>query len=316
MRRCVVVRTSAVAGLGIVLLALAATPASAHTISGPRPTNYRSRVVAIAPAIPGITVRIVDLGAKIEVTNRTATEITVLGYVAEPYLRIGPNGVFENLHSQATYLNRSRQNGTVPLGIDTSRGATPEWKKISGGHTARWHDHRIHWMSPQPPPIVAQSPGTFQHLSQQNVVFLHNGDRVAIAVALDWVPAPSGLPWLVPLVALFALGVVGALWSKSWRGLALLVGLLVVSDLAHAIGYEIPRPGAISTKFIQFLGGGFVSIVVWIAAIPTLVALWRRRTEALYGVVFVVAPGRAHRRRDRPVGVVEVATPERRARRG
>ena len=106
MRRWVVVRIPAVASLALALFALTASPASAHTISGPRPTNYRSRVVTIAPAIPGITARVVDLGAKIELTNRTSTEITVLGYEEEPYLRIGPQGVFENLHSQATYINR------------------------------------------------------------------------------------------------------------------------------------------------------------------------------------------------------------------
>ena len=288
MRRWVVVRIVAVAGAALVAVALTSAPASAHTITGPRPTNYRSRVVSIAPAVPGISARVVDLGAKLEVTNRTSTEITVLGYDDEPYLRIGPNGVFENLHSRATYTNRTRQGtGTPPDNVDTSPTAAPEWKKISGGHTARWHDHRIHWMSGQPPPIVAQSPGVFHHLSTQNVVFTRDGESVRIAVALDWVPGPSGLPWIPVIMVLFAVGVVGALLAKSWRLLALLVGLLVVSDIAHAIGFEIPRPGANPTKFVQFLGGSFVSIAVWIAAIPTMIALVRRRVEALYGVVFV-----------------------------
>jgi len=282
-----VIRIAAVGVAATALLGLSATPASAHTISGPKPSNYRSRVVAIAPAVAGISARVVDLGSKLELTNRTATEITVLGYESEPYLRIGPDGVFENLHSQATYINRSRLGGTVPVGIDTSPTATPEWKKIASGHTARWHDHRIHWMSAQPPPTVADSPGSFHHLSQQNVVFLRNGESVRIAIALDWVPGPSGLPWTAPLAVLFVLGVLGAVWPRSWRALALLVGLIVVSDVAHAIGFEIPRPGANPTKFVHFLGGSFVSIAVWIAAVPTVVALLRRRVEAVYGVVFV-----------------------------
>lgn len=281
------IRIAAVGVAAVALVGLSATAASAHTISGPKPTNYRSRVVAIAPAVPGISARVVDLGNKFELTNRSSTEITVLGYESEPYLRVGPDGVFENLHSQATYINRTRLGGTVPVGIDTSPTATPDWKKISSGHTARWHDHRIHWMSPQPPPPVAQSPGTFHHLSQQNIVFLHNGESVRIAVALDWVPGPSGVPWGAPIAVLFVLGVLGAVWPRSWRVLAVLVGLIVVSDAAHAIGFEIPRPGANPTKFVQFLGGSFVSIAVWIAAVPTVVALLRRRVEAVYGVVFV-----------------------------
>ena len=281
------IRIAGVAAAVIGLLALSSAPASAHTISGPKPTNYRSRVVAIAPDVPGVSARVVDLGSKIELTNRTATEITVLGYLSEPYLRIGPDGVFENLHSQATYINRSRLGGSVPPDIDTSPTAVPQWKKIASGHTARWHDHRIHWMSAQPPPVVAGSPGRFHHLSQQNIVFLRNGESVRIAVALDWVPGPSGLPWIPAIVVLFAVGLFGAVVPRWWRVVAALVGLLVLVDIAHAIGFEIPRPGSNPTKVLQFIGGSFVSIAVWVAAVPTVIALARRRVEALYGVLFV-----------------------------
>ena len=278
---------AASAVLAGVFVGPAAAPASAHTISGPRPSNYRSRVVSITPSVPGISARIVDLGAKIEITNRTSTEITVLGYEDEPYLRIGPSGVFENLHSQATYINRTRAGGSVPTDVDTSPAAVPQWRKISGGHTARWHDHRVHWMNAQPPPLVALSPGTFRHLSQQNVVFVRDGQKVNIAVALDWVPGPSGLPWIPAVVALAVLGALAAALARWWRVLAALVCVLVVSDAAHAIAYEIPRPGGNGAKVLQFVAGGFVSIAVWIAAVPTVAAVLRRRVEALYGVVFV-----------------------------
>jgi hypothetical protein len=283
-----VLRIVTIAAAVIVVLGLLASPASAHTIGGPRPTNYRSRIVAFEPKVPGISARVVDLGAKFQLTNRSPSEITVLGYEGEPYLRIGPQGVFENLHSQATYINKTRLGGTVPVGVDTSPTAEPEWKKISSGHTATWHDHRIHWMSTQPPPPVAQSPGRFYHLSQQNISFRYgDGQSARVAVALDWVPGPSGLPWIPVIAALFALGVVVALLPRWWRVLALLVGVIVISDMAHAIAFEIPRPGGNVTKTLQFFGGSFVSIAVWIAAVPTIVTLLRRRVEALYGVVFV-----------------------------
>lgn len=282
------VRTAAFVVVAAALLALTAAPASAHTISGPKSTNYRSRVVAIAPSIPGISARVVDLGNKLEVTNRTSTEITVLGYEGEPYLRIGPQGVFENLHSQATYINRTRQGNTrVPPGVDTAPDAVPEWKKVSSGHSTSWHDHNIHWMQAQPPPVVAGSPGAFHHLSQRDVTFLYNGEPVRIAVALDWVPGPSGLPWIPAIVALFVVALLAVLLPRWWRLVPVLLVLLVVFDIAHAIGYEIPRPGANPTKVLQFFTGGFVSIAVWIAAVPTVIALARRRAEALYGVVFV-----------------------------
>lgn len=274
-------------GGAVVALAVVAAPASAHTIGGPRPTNYRSHIVAIAPEVPGLSARVVDLGSKFELTNRGPTEVTVLGYEGEPYLRVGPDGVFQNQHSQATYINKTRLGGTVPVGVDTSPTATPEWKKISSGQTALWHDHRIHWMSAQPPPPVAASPGDFHHLSQQNIVLIHNGDRVAIAVALDWVPGPSGLPWIPVIVVLFVIGVVAALMPRWWGLLAVLLGVVVVSDIAHAIAFEIPRPGSNTSKILQFFGTGFVSVAVWITAVATIAMVLRKRIEALYGVVFV-----------------------------
>jgi hypothetical protein len=287
VRRWVLIRITAIAALAIVVLGFAAAPASAHTIGGPRPTNFRSRVVAIAPEVPGISARVVDLGAKLELTNTTSTDATVKGYEGEPYLRIGPDGVFENIHSQATYINRTRQGGTVPIGVDTSPTAKPEWRKISSGQTARWHDHRIHWMGGGIPPAVAASPDTFHHLSQQNVVVEHGDQLIRIAVALDWVPGPSGLPWIPVVAVLFVIGLVAALLPNRWRILAVLVGVIMVADIAHAICYEIARPGSSVAKVLQFVGGNFVSIAVWVVAVVTIVMLLRRRSEALYGVVFV-----------------------------
>src|SRR5260370_28095228 len=76
-----------------------------------------------------------------------------------------------------------------------------------GGVTASWPNRRIHWMSAQPPPIVMGSPNRFHHLSQQNIVLARDGERLAVvAVSLDWVPGPSGVPWIPPLVILFAVG--------------------------------------------------------------------------------------------------------------
>jgi len=268
-------------------VALTAAPAEAHTISGPRPSNFRTRIVETIPQIPGISVRVVDLGSRIQLTNRTATDVVVLGYIGEPYLRIGPSGVYENLHSQATYVNKGRNGGSVPPGVDTSPTAKPEWKKISSGHSARWHDHRIHWMGGGLPPIVAQAPGSFHDLSEQHIVFLWGTTRAAVVVQLAWVPGPSGVPWIPVMVVLFGLGLAIVLAGRWRRTLAVALAVLVVVDVLHAVTYEIPRPGTNLAKVVQFLGGSFVSIAVWIVAVITIIAIWRRRVEALYGVMFV-----------------------------
>ena len=83
--------------------------------------------------------------------------MVVLGYDGEPYLRVGPRGVFENRRSPATYLNRSRIPTTKPpKSADSS--AAPVWHRVSSGTTATWHDHRAHYMGTSEPPAVQRDP--------------------------------------------------------------------------------------------------------------------------------------------------------------
>jgi hypothetical protein len=142
-------------------------------------------------------------------------------------------------------------------------------------------------MGAQLPPTVAAAPGQFHHLSTQRITFVHDGQRSIIAVALDWVPGPSAWPWIIPIALLFVVGLVLTTKPEWWRALAILLAFLVVCDVVHAVGYEIARPGSNAAKTAQFFAGSFVSVAVWIAAIPTVIALWRRRVEAMYGVAFV-----------------------------
>ena len=55
-----------------------------------------------------MTVRILQFGDEFELVNETVTEVVVPGYSDEPYLRIGPDGVWRNANSPATYLNLDR----------------------------------------------------------------------------------------------------------------------------------------------------------------------------------------------------------------
>ena len=280
--------------LALVALALVvvdAAPAAAHTASGPRPTNYRTRIVSISPSIPGVTVRVVDLGNRLELTNHTGTDVTVLGYYAEPYLKVGPRGVYENLRSPATYLNRTR-TGTTPVAeIAQGTGAStpPRWHRISGSHTARWHDHRVHWMGTSPPAAVRADPGSFHTVNPAWTVVLRYGSSdVAVRGRLDWVPGPSGWPWLPLVAGLFVVGVVVAR-SRSRAALITAVGALVALDIAHTVGAEAARAGGLVAKTLQFLGDNFVSVIVWVLAGATIWAIRRRRPEALYGVLLVGA---------------------------
>ena len=79
--------------LGALLVAATPSPAVAHGVGGVDPSNYRTRVTSIDPSVAGVVVRPVDLGTRLELTNRGETDVVVLGYDGEPYLRVGPRGV-------------------------------------------------------------------------------------------------------------------------------------------------------------------------------------------------------------------------------
>jgi hypothetical protein len=285
--RSIIARCSLAALGGLILLAITASPASAHTISGPKPSNFRSRVISVTPPAPGVDVSIVDLGAKVQLANHTNNEVLVLGYEGEPYLRVGPQGVFENLNSAATYLNATVKGGVVPSDVNTDPTAPPRWKKISDGNTARWHDHRVHWMGGSLPPQVVAQPDQFHPIGVGQITFEQNNAKHTIAVALDWVPGPSPVPWIPVMVVGFVGAFVLVAFMHRERLLAGVLTSLVVVDVAHAVAFEVARPGSNMSKTLQFFGQSFVSIIVWIAAVPTVIALWRRRAEAMYGVLFV-----------------------------
>ena len=115
------------AALGMVM---AADPAGAHGVGGIRPTNYETVITGTRPQVQGIAVQPVDLGDRLELTNETARDVVLLGYDGEPYLRVGPRGVFENTRSPATYVNRTRR-GTTPVPSSADPEAPPEWRQVS-----------------------------------------------------------------------------------------------------------------------------------------------------------------------------------------
>src|SRR5207302_5970632 len=121
--------------LGLALPLLTADPAAAHTVTGVQPTNFRSEIISVEPPTPGVAIHLLDLGRRVEVVDDGPGEVVLLGYQGEPYLRVGPAGVFENRRSPAVYLNRPTSSGatpaTPPAGVDAA--APPSWHRRSGG---------------------------------------------------------------------------------------------------------------------------------------------------------------------------------------
>jgi len=284
MRRTLVTVATAVA-----CLLAAASPAAAHGVAGAGPTNFQTRLKQVTPEVPGIEMRVIEVGSRFELRNTTPTDVVVLGYQGEPYLRVGPEGVFENRRSPATYLNADRQGTTaVPGSADPK--AAPEWEQVSEGHVARWHDHRIHWMGSQDPPTVRRAPDRRHVVFPEWTIAMRMGDRTLQATGdLVWVPGPSPFPWLALALALLVAVAVLALTPAWAPALAVVVALLVVADVVHATGSAFATAGGVGAKLGQLAAGSFVSLFAWAAGVAAAWLLARRRPEGLFAAGFAGA---------------------------
>lgn len=274
-----------------------ATPASAHTAGpGPAAMNYRTQLRSVWPRLAGISMRVVDGGLHLELTNTSPEPVIVLGYAAEPYLKVTRSGVWQNSRSPATYLNASFTPGRVPATADAT--ATPTWRKISGGNTGRWHDHRIHWMGTSPPPAVQQNPGRGQLIGRWQVFAQQRGTPITIAGTLSWVPGPSPWPWTGLAAGLAAvLTIVLPLFARRWRPLigAALAGLLAATAIAAA-GLAAGRSGGLWGQLDALPAHGLLELLLLAGGLPTVLAVRRAKLGGLYaaaliGIVAVVGSG-------------------------
>jgi hypothetical protein len=99
--------------LGALAVLSVGGPAWAHVGGRAAGSDFDGRVLSVRPDIPGVSVRILQFGDELELVNRTDREVVVPGYSGEPYLRIGPDGVWRNAHSPVTYINLDRYGRTT-----------------------------------------------------------------------------------------------------------------------------------------------------------------------------------------------------------
>ncbi len=268
--------------LAVGLVALTAPPAFAHALNGASPSNYRTRITAVEPKRSGIKVEVVEAGNRLLLTNTSRDELVVLGYAQEPYLRVGPDGVFENVHSPATYLNRARLPTTqVPAAADAK--AAPEWRKVSDANQVRWHDHRVHFMGLQPPGPVQAAPGK-EHviIPAWEVPFLVGQDRILVKGDLAWIPGPSNLPWLV-IAALFGLALAGVVLGPGAKRTQVAHVAMVVA-LAALVVLDVARLNGLASNVGSSLGQAAVknllAVAGWVTAVVASVLLYRGDTRA------------------------------------
>ncbi|MEW6477505.1 MAG: hypothetical protein AB1679_35085 [Actinomycetota bacterium] len=277
MRRTLLAAVAALTWIGI-----AAGPASAHSVSGQSATNLQTNLRSVTPTVPGLTVKVVESGSRMELTNRTGQEVIVLGYKNEPYLRVGPDGVFQNRLSPATYINKSREGEEPPEAATKAQVGETDWEKISSDPVARWHDHRIHWMAPNDPPAARAEPGKRHVITAEWVVPLKFGAQtIAVKGDLVWEPGPSALPWYLLIAVLIAAVVLvgrGAGWAG---GLAAVTGGLLAIDVFHILGLGLANAGDLGYQLGEALSGSPFAVVGWVVGLLAIVWLLRRGSDGL-----------------------------------
>jgi hypothetical protein len=288
-----------------IVFAVSASPADAHSAGNTPSSNYVSKVISIRAADGGespFTLQSIEAGSRLELRWRNGPEVFVPDYDGNPYLRVGPDGVFENQESTAVYLNRDRNGATdVPEGLNPT--GKPRWKKVSSEPVARWHDHRGHRMGGDPPQ-VRKSPGKPHLVQRETLEILQGADADGRAqsttrtftatVEVRWKPGPSSLPWLalagVLASAIITLSLIGGRTSEGRRLLRgpLVVATLglVVVDAIHLLGIAFGVRGTVSAGLARAANIGFGSFAAWIAATVGVVLFLRRRDDGLYLVTF------------------------------
>lgn len=270
---------------------VAAGPAAAHGAGGAEATNFATTLDGVAPALGGARLGLLADGDRLELRN-DGPEIVVLGYGGEPYLRVGPDGAFENRRSPTTEANRRTEHGPAtggssPASPSPDAGTPPDWRKLSADPVARWHDHRIHWMGPRNPPQVAERPGE-RHvvLPRWEVTLQRGGERAVAYGTLTWVPAPSPAPWYALMAAAFVgIGALGLL--RRWgRPLAAAVTVVLAADLVHSVSVAFAAPGGLASHLVNLVTGSFYGIIGWVLAVAAFRLLRRERVDGLYAGVF------------------------------
>ncbi|HVV35826.1 MAG TPA: hypothetical protein VHC63_04425 [Acidimicrobiales bacterium] len=263
-----------------------ASPAFAHTVAGTGATNYKTTLTRVSPTLPGLHIKVIEAGSRVEVRYTGTKTIYVLGYVDEQYLRIDKRGVFQNLNSPATYINKTRQGTTNPP-ADVDPRKQPVWHKVASGQVARWHDHRIHFMGGINPLPIRQHPGE-RHVVQDDWQ-IKVTDLTTTAIAhgsLVWVPGPSPAPMLLLALVLLVVVIGVSLLVAPFVPVLLATAALVVIDIVHSLAIGFANAGGLGVHIAQTFASSIVSIPAWAVGALGVWLLARKRVDGFFAAVF------------------------------
>ena len=254
----------------VVLLGFAAPSAA----DAPRPTDYRSTVTDVSPALPaGATIRVIGGDSLLELSVPEGHTAEVADYATSedadvvPYLRFDADGtVRRNALAIATTANEARYgtSSTVP-----DPDAEPRWETVATNGAYAWHDHRIHWMSPKAPRVVAEdgrvdlggANGTW------SVPIEVDGTATVVTGELELLSPPPVIAWVVLLVvaavAAVVVGVRFGLRGASAVGTVAAVGAVVA---ATATWRAVPADAGASAVPVVV---AFVALAAGLTGVPS-----------------------------------------------
>jgi len=164
-----------------------------------KPGDFESTVTGIDPPADGVSLEVVGGDGFLSLKVRPGHDVIVKGYAGGPWLHVRPDGVVEeNQLSPATYLNASRYGKTAaPANVtnDTELNDPPQYKQVATGGEYAWHDHRIHWMSPDDPP-GANRGEVLKQFDPWKVFLTVDGKPVEADGQLVWKKQESPIPWI------------------------------------------------------------------------------------------------------------------------
>jgi hypothetical protein len=144
---------------------------------------------SVLPLHGGGSARVYESDLALRLTVAAENKVVVLGYLGEPAIRIGMEGVAVNAASPTTA-------GMGLLQGPARRAGAPVWQHRSSGRSVVWHDNRLRGL----PAGVDRG--------RWSVPLVVNGRPTRLAGTIWRVPAPAAWPWFVlgiPFIGVTAL---------------------------------------------------------------------------------------------------------------
>jgi hypothetical protein len=245
----------------VALALLLPANAAAH---GRGPVVALDDRLVIGRPVDGISVHILDGDRSLYVTAEPGRTVIVRGYLDEPMIRFADGSVEANRASPTASADRIVTTGTG-------------WKRVAGGRSFAWHDHRL-------APPAGGGNGT---VGRWSVPLTIDGRAAAITGTFVRVRGPSVVPWLLGAAATLG-AIIGLAVRRPRTRAALVLVLAIVAAVAALVAIsafavrDAPTGGV---QWFQLTGGAVVAI----AAAAVLARTHGTRRTAAAGVIGALA---------------------------